>query len=185
MKADDKNFIALLRAHREEGILYVIETYGGYLKSIVRKRLSSFPDRTEECMNDIFLGIWQNIGSFDESRGSFLNWASGVARLESVDMLRRILREKSTVPIEDVEIPQEDDALLAVVERELSEETEEILDCLSDKDRELFRRIFMEEEEPETAGRAMGLSRDNVYVRIFRGKKKIRNKVRERRGLMV
>ena len=181
MRANKNNFITLLRSRKEEGILYVIENYGGILKFIVRKRLSSFPDQVEECMNDIFLGIWRNIDSFDEKKGSFLNWACGVARLESIDMLRRIRREKSTISIDDVEIAQEDQALLAIVEQELSEETEEILNCLSAKDRELFRRVFMEEEEPEEAGNAMGISRDNVYVRIFRGRKKIRKSIRERK----
>ena len=80
MRANEDNFIRLIRQRKEEGILYVIETYGGLIHSVVRKRLSGFPDRAEECMNDIFLGIWQNIDSFDEKKGSFLNWISGAAR---------------------------------------------------------------------------------------------------------
>ncbi len=181
MKANEDNFVDLIRKRREEGILYVIETYGGLFRSVVGKRLFASPDRIEECMNDIFLGIWQNIGSFDPDRGSFVNWAAGVARLEAIDTLRRIQREHNTVSLEEIEIPEEDKALLALTEQELSKETEEILACLSPKDQELFRRIFLEEEEPETAGSKLGISRDNVYVRIFRGKKKIRSKFGERK----
>ncbi|MDE7016115.1 MAG: RNA polymerase subunit sigma-70, partial [Lachnospiraceae bacterium] len=110
------------------------------------------------------------------------------ARLETIDMLRKIQREKgavSVVPIEDMVILQEDRELLTLVEQEFSEETEQILNCLSSKDRELFRRIFVEEQEPETAGCAMGMSRDNVYVRIFRGKKKIRRKMQSWKGTKV
>ena len=177
MRANEDNFIRLLRQRKEEGILYVIEAYGGLIHSVVWKRLSGFPDKAEECMNDIFLGIWQNIDRFDEKKGSFAKWAAGVARLEAIDMLRKIQREKSTVSIEDVEILQEDRALLDLVEQEISEETEAVLKCLSPKDKELFRRIFIEQENPEAVGNAMGMSRDNVYVRIFRGKKKIRRKM--------
>ena len=188
MRASEDNFIRLLRMRKEEGIQYVIETYGGLIRSIVYGRLSRFPDRAEECMNDIFFGIWQNIDGFDEKKGSFINWAAGVARLETIDMLRKIQREKgaaSVVPIEDMVILQEDRELLTLVEQEFSEETEQILNCLSSKDRELFRRIFVEEQEPETAGCAMGMSRDNVYVRIFRGKKKIRRKMQSWKGTKV
>ena len=182
MKANESNFVELIRKRREEGILYVIETYGGLLHSIVRKRLYSAPDRLEECMNDIFLGIWKNIDSFDETKGSFMNWAAGVARLQAIDTLRKIQREQrfESVSLEDLEIPQEDAAFLAV-EQELSEETEKILQCLSEKDRELFRRIFLEDQGPEEAGEALGISRDNVYVRIFRGKRKIWKNLRERK----
>ena len=183
MKANESNFVELIRKRQEDGILYVIDTYGVLLKSIVRRRLFTWPDRIDECMNDMFLGIWQNIDSFDEKKGSFAGWAAGVARLEAIDVLRRIRREPCSVSLEDMEaeIPAEDPGLFALAKQELSRETEEMLNCLPPKDRELFRRIFMEEETPEDAGRALGISRDNVYVRIFRGKKRIRGKFGERR----
>ena len=107
-------------------------------------------------MNDIFLGIWRNIDRFDEEKGSFAGWAAGAARLEAIDMLRRIKRQPQTVSLEDVEIPREDPAFEELAEQELSREAEEILACLQPKDQELFRRIFLEEEEPETAGDALG-----------------------------
>lgn len=182
MKADEHNFVDLIKRRREEGILYVMETYGGLLRSIVKKRLYSAPDRIDECMNDIFLGIWRNIGSFDKSRGNFVNWAVGVARLQAISTLRQIQRESrlENVSLEEAEIPQTDMAFL-MVEQELSRETEEILKCLGEKDRELFRRIFLEEQKPEEAAEALGISRDNVYVRIFRGKRKMRKNLRERK----
>ena len=173
MKANENNFVSLIKKRREEGILYVIDTYGALLQSIVKKRLFTCPDRVEECMNDIFLGIWQNIDSFDESKGSFV----------AIDTLRRLQREPRLTSLEDMEleIPQEDSTILRLAEQELSKEMEEILSYLSPKDQELFRRIFVDEEAPEAAGNALGISRDNVYVRIFRGKKKIRGKFKERK----
>ncbi|MCI8418814.1 MAG: sigma-70 family RNA polymerase sigma factor [Lachnospiraceae bacterium] len=184
MRANEKNFVDFIRKRREEGISYVIETYGGMLQSIVKKRLFSWPDQVDECMNDIFLGIWQNIDSFDESKGSFAGWAAGVARLEAIDTLRRLQRQPRMVSLEEmeVEIPQEDRGLLELARQELSKETEEILGCLSPKDQELFRRIFLQEEEPEAAGNALGITRNNVYVHIFRGKARIRKKVEKGKG---
>ena len=131
MKANEDNFVDLIKYRREEGLVYVIRTYGGLLKSIVQKRLFASPDRVEECMNDIFLGIWKNIDCFDESRGSFVNWAAGVARLEAIDTLRRIQREHPSVSLEELEmeIPKEDMALQKLTEQQLSKETEKIRSC--------------------------------------------------------
>lgn len=187
MKANENNFVELIKRRREEGILYVIDTYGTMIYSIVKKRLFTAPYRIDECMNDIFLGIWENIDSFDERKGSFAGWAAGVAKLEAIDMLRKIQRELRfpTVSLEDVEIPQEDVSLLELTRLELSRETKEILGCLNEKDQELFRRIFMEQEEPEKAGAALGISRDNVYMRFFRGKQKIHGKIKERKRACV
>ncbi len=41
MKADENNFVDLIRQGREEGIRYVIETYGGLIKSVVKKKAVS------------------------------------------------------------------------------------------------------------------------------------------------
>lgn len=183
MKVNEKNFVSMIRLGREEGILYVIEEYGGLLQSIVKSRLYSAPDRIEECMNDIFLGIWKNIDSYDEKKGSFKNWAAGIARLEAIDYLRRLSREYAHVRLEEAEIPKEDEALERLLEQELSEETQSLLSCLSPRDRELFQRLYVDEEEVEQAAREMGMSDANVYVRIFRGRKKIRASAAERKGV--
>lgn len=37
MKANEDNFISLIKKRREEGIRYVMEEYGGLLQSIVKK----------------------------------------------------------------------------------------------------------------------------------------------------
>ena len=182
MKVTEENFISLIRQRREEGIVYVMENYGGLLRSIVRKHLSSAPDRMDECMNDIFLGIWQNIGSFDETRGSFVNWAAGVARLEAIDTLRKMQREHVRFSPKEMTLSCEDDALSSLTGERLSKETEELLNCLLPKDRELFQRIFLEAQEPAEAGHAMGLTRNNVYVRLSREKKKIRDSIKGRKG---
>lgn len=175
MRANNENFITLIRRRKEEGILYVIDTYGAYLRAVVRKRLSKVPnDRIDECLNDVFWGIWKNIDSFDETKGSFLNWASGIARLEAIDFLRRLGRELAAVGLDELELQQEDAQLLSIVERELSEETQELLSHLGPKDRELFLRIYVNEEEPQRVSSEMGMTRENLYVRLFRGKKKMR-----------
>lgn len=174
MKANETNFIALMRRRKEEGILYVIDTYGGYLRAIVAKRLFALPDQVDECMNDIFFGIWNNIGSFDEARGSFKNWAAGVARLECIDRLRRAGRNIRTVSLDDLELAHEDAQMLALVEKELTEETRQLLSCLAPKDQELFLRIYADEEDPKQVSRDMGMTRGNLYVRLNRGKKKMR-----------
>lgn len=181
MKANETNFIALIRQRREEGILYVIDTYGGYLHAIVRQRLSALPDRIDECMNDIFLGIWKNIDSYDADKGSFQHWIAGIARLEAIDCLRRASRECRMVSLDtDLEqscdsLSYEDTQMQTAIESALSEETEELLSCLSARDRELFYRIYGNEESPEQVSSELGITRDNLYVRLFRGKKKMRS----------
>ncbi len=185
MKADQTNFIRLMRKGREEGILYVIENYGGYLRTIVHRRLFALPDQVDECMNDIFFGIWKNIGSFDETKGSFQNWAASIAHLKAIDYLRKAGRALKTVSLDEpgLQLQQEDAGLDRILEQELSEEMQELLSCLNEQDRKLFLKIYGEEEDPGKTGAEMGLTKSSVYVRLFRGKKKIRMFAKNRKGM--
>lgn len=183
MKANETNFITLIRQQNEEGILYVIDTYGGYLRSIVRQRLFALPNQIDECINDIFLGIWKNIDCYDETKGSFQNWIAGIARLEAIDYLRKASRECKTVCLDsDSELSYEDSQIHALIEKDLSEETASLLSCLNAKDQELFYRIYGNEETPEQVSSELGITRNNLYVRLLRGKKKMRAYAAKREG---
>lgn len=60
MKINQDNFVKELRRGNEKALLYVIDEYGGLLRSVIRRKLFSLPDRQEECMNDVLLGIWNH-----------------------------------------------------------------------------------------------------------------------------
>jgi RNA polymerase sigma-70 factor (ECF subfamily) len=61
-----------------------------------------------------------------------------------------------------------------MLEQELSEETEAMLNCLKPQDRELFQRLFLEEQDVDTVSRETGMKKEVIYNRVSRGKKKIR-----------
>ena len=144
MRIGEHNFIRQLQLHNEKALVYVIDAYGGLLKSIIRKQLYCLPERQEECMDDVLLNIWQNISDFDETRNSFKNWAAAIARYRAVDYLRQYQRELMTVDIEGTAVAKEDKRLAAVMEQEISEEVEKMLDCLKPMDRELFLRLYVD-----------------------------------------
>lgn len=64
---------------------------------------------------------------------------------------------------------------LSVLENEISEETREMLSCLKPADKELFWKLYVEEEELDTVSRSTGMSGSIIYNHLSRGKKKFRN----------
>ncbi|HIY29439.1 MAG TPA: hypothetical protein H9732_00825, partial [Candidatus Mediterraneibacter avicola] len=64
---------------------------------------------------------------------------------------------------------------LSILENEISVETEKMLSCLKPADRELFWKLYVEEEDLDTVSRAMGMSKSVIYNHLSRGKKKLRN----------
>ncbi len=77
---------------------------------------------------------------FDESKNSFANWAAAIARYRSIDYLRQFQRELDVVNIEDAVVAQEDRMLSRIMEKEISEELEQILGCLKNS---RFREKFL------------------------------------------
>ena len=70
---------------------------------------------------------------FDESKNSFANWAAAIARYRSIDYLRQFQRELDVVNIEEAVLSQ-------VMEKEISEELEQMLGGLKNS---RFREKFL------------------------------------------
>ena len=179
MRIGKHNYIRQLQLHNEKALMYVIDEYGGLIMSVIRKHLFGLPERQEECFDDVLLKIWQNISDFDERKNTFKNWAAAIARYRAIDYLRQYQREPVTVDLEDTVIAGEDCLLTGLIEKEISKEVGKMLSCLKPLDRELFLRLYVEEQPMEQVCRDLGMKRAVIYNRLSRGKEKIRRQMSE------
>ncbi|MDR3597294.1 sigma-70 family RNA polymerase sigma factor [Clostridium sp.] len=184
MKIQEDNFIQQLRKRNEKALDYVIDTYGWIIKSIVKKHLYNLSSVQDECINDILLGIWNNIDKFDESKSEFKNWIAGISKFKSIDYKRKYLKGLEYENIEDLNIMVPDNAHEDIIKKELDGEVSEMLSCLKEQDRDLFYKLYVEEKEVKDVSNETGLKRDVIYNRLARGKKKIQKifKISESRG---
>ena len=159
-KVDQDNFLQELYRKNEKALEYVVDVYGGLIKTIVKRHLRGLTDYQEECINDVFLAVWQHSRSYDPEKGSTYK--------------RKYLKRQQAAGLEEIQEPGEESRELSQLVEELSDETEAFLSCLKEEDRFLFRQLFIEEMEPDEVARKNGIKRENLYNRISRGKKKIR-----------
>ncbi len=187
MRINRDNFLEELRKRNEKALEFVVEEYGGLLLSVIRRHMAILPGMQEECMNDVLFKIWKHIGQFDEKKNTFKNWAAGIARYQSIDYLRKYAKEleMGTWREEDAktqEAGREDGELIRMIEDEISEEVEQMLSCLSETDREIFRKLFFQEMDMDEVSRETGMKKEMIYNRVSRGKRKIRNWHESREG---
>lgn len=172
---DDANFIIGIKNRNEEALCYIIEKYGGLVRSVIGKHLYLLREEQEECFDDVFLNVWEHINSFDERQNSFKNWIAGIARYKSIDYLRRYRKR-----FEDVALPEnvavEDQELLRLIDREISEETEAILQCLKPADRDLFEKLYIEEMSMEAVCESLQTNPNVIYKRVSRVRKRMRER---------
>lgn len=174
MKITEKNFITQLRRGNERALDYVVDMYSGLIVAVVRKQLYCLPELQQECVNDVLLAIWQHIDSYDEQRSTFSNWVAGICRYKAIDCRRSWLRRMQEQPLEAAEQLADSQSQMDLLEQEIFEEVEDILACLKAEDQQLFRQLFVEDIPVQQVAQNMGISRDNVYNRVSRGRKQIR-----------
>lgn len=166
---------------REEYVEYVLTEYGSLLKGVLIRNLYDKADRWEECFNDVLLAVWHNWSRFaaikEDSRAG---WLCAIAKYKAIDLLRRESRcNERVVSIYDAWVVGE-------VERQYcqqqgfapaddsAEELDKLLACLKPEDRDLFYRRYVKDESIEEISMETGFSRDKVYQRLSRGKRKLK-----------
>ncbi|UOB97484.1 RNA polymerase factor sigma-70 [Bacillus wiedmannii] len=78
-----------LRKRNEKALYFIIDQYGGLIKSIIQKHLASFQDVQEECMDDVLLAIWNHIEKYDEEKNTLKNWIAAITKYKSIDYARK------------------------------------------------------------------------------------------------
>lgn len=175
MKISDENFISELKLKNQNALEYVLNSYGWIIKSTVKKHLYNLSSYEDECINDILLAVWNNINSFDENRCDFKNWLAGVSKYKCIDCKRKYLKHINYDNIDDLNLKTHDLASENLISKELSKDLDDLLNCLKKEDKNLFVKVYIEEEKIDDISLDTGLKKDVIYNRLSRGKKKMKN----------
>ncbi|WP_257149174.1 sigma-70 family RNA polymerase sigma factor [Bacillus cereus] len=152
----------------------VIDRYGDLIYKVVHSILDTAQSKVlvDECVDDILLIVWYNISSYDENRGKFRNWLISVARFKAIDYKRKSnnsyqLQEFQQEIYEDrknVNLTKEErDYNFYVLIKELNEEGKKI-----------FIKRYLDEYSVQEIALEFGMTRDTVYSRLSRGRKKLK-----------
>jgi len=174
VKITEENFIDQMKKGDEKALEYVIDNYGWVLKTVLKKHLFYIMDYYEECMNDCLLAIWENVHNYNPEKATFINWIGAIAKYKSIDYARKHLKNLENRSIEDVNIAVEDNSIIEILENEISEETEKMLKNLSDEDRRIFEKRYLEDKGIDEISKDTGFSESVIYNRLSRARRKIR-----------
>ncbi|KGR85414.1 sigma-70 family RNA polymerase sigma factor [Lysinibacillus odysseyi] len=169
-------FIIRLKKHKEDALEYVIDEYMPFVKAIAIKILSyQHSNAVDECVNDVFLSVWQNAHQFEGDAADFKKWIGMITKYKAIDLYRQLEkqheREEGPVALETVKTGQ--DLQQQVLGTEEKNELLFAIGQLDVIDRDIFMmKYFMELSNSEIAD-ALGLTKAAVDNRLYRGKKKL------------
>lgn len=170
MLINEDNFIGQMRERNEDALKYVIEKYSGLVKAVIYKTLYMYPQDLEECIQDTFFKVWQNVKYYDETKNAFKNWVAAVAKYRAIDRLRQI--QKTDIFL-DTENDKFENFVCISNDDVFNDAIDDLLKCLSEEDRKLFIHIYIEGLSIDEVSNQTGKSKGVIYNHISRGKKKI------------
>ena len=165
--------IKYIKKKKEKGIEILIDNYRGIITAVVRRHLGVLTNYEEECVDDVLISIWDNIKSFDKSKNTFKNWICAISKYKAIDYKKKYMSK-----IEHADLSQEiyyiDQKLLKT---EMEEEVNDLLSCLNESDRRLFEDHYLKGEPLEEIAIKNNTKVSNLYNRLSRGRKRIRERV--------
>ena len=174
---DDATLIRSLLANDEDAWRIFHERYSRQLLGVISRVTRRFPqltgtDHLEEIYGSLCLRLLKDdkrrLRSFDPQRGTPLgSWLCALARNSAHDFLRNHRRQpglcKAGEELSEVEAPSDvPDAFSICSEREQARALSQLVEDLSDRDRE-FLGAYLQGFEPEQIAAQLGISVSTVY----------------------
>ena len=169
-------FIKKLKKKDLKALDYLVENYSNvifkYCNGVLNNR-----ELSKECVNDVIFKVWNNIDSFDREGEKFIIWVLAISRYTAIDMLRKESKYYNASDISEIAVASNRTVEKELIDDENIQEVKKEIDNMSDVDREIFLRKFFADESSVDIGTSLGVTEKFVNLRIFRGRKKLKEKL--------
>ena len=181
---EDKEIVKLFFARDETALIQLGNKYGSYCRTIAGNILLN-PADTEECVNDVFLKVWDAIPPAEPKYLSpFIAKITRNAALDRYDMSRRIKRGsgEASLPFEELEeiISDTDSVEAAAENKELMAVVNGFLAKQPKKKRLLFLGRYWYCYSLSQLAESFGMTEHNVSVALGRIREKLKEYLKKR-----
>jgi RNA polymerase sigma factor (sigma-70 family) len=168
-----QELILLLRSNSREGFEYLYDNYSSALYGIILKIVKD-EERAADVLQDAFLKIWKNMGSYNVEKGTLFTWILNVARNTAIDKLRVEVKRDKVLKLD------------SITESELSNVTtfnpspalmdvRDIVEMLVPERKVLIDMVYFQGYTHEEVSERLNLPLGTVKSRIRRALRELRN----------
>lgn len=171
MNINSNNFLLEMKNRNSRALEYIIDTYSNLVFKVVINVLGSTNrESAKECVNDIFLLIWNKYMLYNPAKSSFKNWLLAVSKYKAIDCKRKLTRHENDLELEEKILFSDDDIENDYILKEKKEELFSFLNSGNKTDKEVFVRKYIFGEKADKIAEELGLSKGAVYNRLWRTK---------------
>lgn len=176
-----KNLIKELKRKNPVALESLINNYSNLIFKIANGILND-REISKEIVNDVILKVWSNIDKFDNTYEKFPAWIMVISRCAAIDRLRKEAKHIDEKNIDDFRLSKKECICNNFIITEKLTEVKNEIDNMNDTDREIFLRKFYDDKSSAQISKELGLSEKFINLRIFRGRKKLKEKFGVERG---
>lgn len=178
MKCNNKNYISRLKKRKEDALEFIVDSYLPIVKGVTYKVLGNLKNEgiIEECVNDVFLSVWNNIDKFNGEEADFKKWICAIAKFKAIDYYRKEVRKVETT-LEPEQLVDKSLVEEELIEQEDKEEFIKMINSLEPIDRDIFVMRFFLGMKAEDVALKLGITKASVDNRVSRGRKKLKIKL--------
>lgn len=189
MKINEENFIEHIKKKNQKGLDYFVDTYSKLVYKVVHSVIGSgfYIHSVDECVNDVFLSIWNNIECFDNEKGNFKTWTIAISKYRAIDYRRQLIKNNSlefdeNIAEKDVSIKSESDAEHRLLMKEKRAKLLKIINEMNEIDREIFIKRYFFDQNIEDIADELEVKRTVIDNRLSRGRKALKEKINSLEG---
>ncbi|GAC1433077.1 MAG: sigma-70 family RNA polymerase sigma factor [Chitinophagaceae bacterium] len=159
----ETELLAALKAHDEQAYSFL---YDHYSKALFALILQIIPQHThaEDVLQDVFIKIWQNIHSYDATKGRLYTWIINIARNQAIDRSRSkdFNNQAKTITLPDSVYNRESNSGRSIDDVGLVK----VLSKLPDENRKLLELSYFQGYTHEEIAQILKLPLGTVKTRI-------------------
>jgi RNA polymerase sigma-70 factor (ECF subfamily) len=184
MEITEQNFIKQIKKKNPSALEFVIYHYANLVFNVISGVLNpSYLSRyVDDCINDVFWAVWNNVASFDEEKGSFKNWLAAVAKYKAIDYKRRLFKQSAVECTIDYSLEDKASIESLIISKENSNELVKAINDMNIEDREIFIRRYFLDDRITTIADELQVPRNTVDQRLSRGRKLLKEKLLHLKG---
>lgn len=98
----EDELLSSLKQHNEQAYRFLYDNYSKAIFTVI-KQIISQQEVAEDILQEVFVKVWQNIQSYDVSKGRLYTWMISIARNLSIDRTRskEFNKQSKTASLQD------------------------------------------------------------------------------------
>jgi RNA polymerase sigma-70 factor (ECF subfamily) len=181
MATDDQILINQIIAGDTNAFTQLVDRYKDLVYTLALRMLKN-REEAEEVSQDTFIKTYRSLHKF-KGDSKFSTWIYKVAYNSCLDQIKKNKKHLNNVEINEFtkhQVKTMDNAFDALVEEERNQLIQDCLHVLPSDDSFLLTLYYFEEQSLDEIANIVGLTANNVKVKIFRSRKKLAHILKER-----